>query len=201
MKKYIISAAFALASVLTSKAVSYNTISLFDDTFSAKIGTTTINAQSPNYEVLWGTFTGGVFTPIGGSVHTGDNDGYIGDPFGSFELSATLSLSNNTTLAAGTQLYLAITSLPDDSNYVTSSFEAVLTDPTWLAPTFDAFASDGLVVSFTAQTTAVKGQFSYNNGNEIINLASSAIPEPSTYAVLAGLAVIGAAAYRKRRSA
>lgn len=197
MKKLTLIAALVAAPVVASAA--NNQVFIFDDTFSAVMGTSAITDDSPDYEVLWGTFDGSVFSPVGGIAHSGDNDGYLGNPFGFFELSAVLAQANNNSLAVGTQLYLALTSVLDGADYASSQFEAVLTDPSWLTPAFDAFASDGLEFSFTAQTSAVKGLFAYNGGNEIITLG--VIPEPSSFAAFAGLVVLGAVATRRRRSA
>lgn len=180
-------------------AQTFTGVNLFDDTFSLINGTTPVTTGT--YEVRWGSYSGSVFTPYFGVPAGVANDGYVGNPFGAFELFASLTTADNTVISANTQLYLAVTLLADQANYVSSANEIILTDPSWLAPSF-ALVGDPKDVSLTASTTALKGSYSFNGGNQILTIGSATvIPEPSSFAALAGLAAVGMAASRRRRSA
>jgi hypothetical protein len=63
-------------------------------------------------------------------------------------------------------------------------------DPTWVAP------SSGNSENYSLLTTAAGG--SLGNSTGYATRATAAIPEPSTYAALAGLAALAAALWRKR---
>lgn len=63
-------------------------------------------------------------------------------------------------------------------------------DATWVAP------SAGNSDNYTMLTTAASG--SLPNSTGYASLTTAAIPEPSTYAALAGLAALAAAAWRRR---
>lgn len=197
MKKLTASLALIGATVLPCAAQSTG-FNLFDDSFTFFNGAQQVNTGL--YEVRWGTYSGEVFTPFFGTAATISNDGYLGDPFGAFEIYASITTADNTVIPLNTSIYLAITLLPNDANYTSGSLEVILTDPSWKAPTF-VLAGDPLDVSFTASTTAVKGNFSFNAGNEIITIATAAIPEPSSFAALTGIGIMGFIATRRRRSA
>ena len=188
MKNKILAASFACFAALSANATDFG---IYDGDYSFFNGASQITTGS--YEVRWGTFAAGVFTPIGGLSSTSVNAGY--NDLSSPEIIAQLSLGNNTLIAAGTQLSLNLTLLADDAAYVASANEVILTDSTWVAPTFQLSGPRTDVV-FTANTTALKGNYSYNGGNEIF----STVPEPSTFAALAGVSVLGLAALRRRRA-
>jgi hypothetical protein len=188
IKNKLVATAIALASVASSYASDF---SIYDGDYSFFDGATQITAGA--YEVRWGTYVSGVFTPIAGVSSSDASKGY-NDP-SSPEISALLSLGNNAAVAAGTQLALNLTLLADDSDYVSAVKEVILTDATWVAPTFVLVAPE-TAVTFTSSTTALKGSYSFNAGNEIFTI----VPEPSTYAALAGVAVLGLAALRRRRA-
>lgn len=62
-----------------------------------------------------------------------------------------------------------------------------------------AFAADQFVVNTTGFSNAFTGDFGVTqSGNELL-LTYTAIPEPSAYAALAGIGMIGFALYRRRR--
>jgi len=175
-----------------------STISLQDFNFNIIISGTSFNAGLSG---VWGTWNSGTstFTPVQSTW--GQGYGYVAtDP----ELLITLNQTDQATgyqIANGSPLALGIYNFPDQStagapgwgNAVSSGLaRAVLTDVSWTAPTWTPTGNDK-VVSFTANTVAQLGSFSYNSGNEIITL----IPEPST----ASLAVLGFGtllAYRRR---
>jgi hypothetical protein len=191
IKNKFVAAAISLASVVSSYA---SVFSIYDGDYSFFDGANQITTGA--YEVRWGTYVSGVFTPVAGVSSSDASQGY-NDP-SSPEISALLSLGNNVDIAAGTQLALNLTFLADDSNYVSAVKEVILTDATWVAPTF-ALVGPEVAVAFTSSTTALKGSYSFNGGNEVFTIAP-AIPEPSTYAALAGVAVLGLAALRRRRA-
>jgi hypothetical protein len=150
-----------------------------------------------NYEVKWGTVSGSVFTPLFGNAINDNNVGYyVGSSTGP-EITVSLNQADNTVLTVGAPLALSFTLIADDGVYSSSADQIVLTDPSWTVPTFTLTSAD--IDTFTASTTVVgPGSFSFNGGNEIINIV--AVPEPSTYAALAGVAVLGLAALRRRRA-
>jgi hypothetical protein len=148
-----------------------------------------------NYEVKWGTVSGSVFTPLFGNAINDNNVGYyVGSSTGP-EITVSLNQADNTVLTVGAPLALSFTLIADDGVYSPSARQIVLTDPSWTVPTFTLTSAD--IDTFTPSTTVVgPGSYSFNGGNEII----SVIPEPSTYAALAGVAVLGLAALRRRRA-
>jgi len=75
--------------------------------------------------------------------------------------------------------------------------KAVLTDSSWLAPTWSS-ANNIIFCSFTENTQAVFGTFSYNGGHENIGLSTSSVPEPSAFSLLA-VGLGGLMVMRRRR--
>lgn len=189
----LVTAFFASVSALAAQPFSGATI--FDDRVSL-INISGNLVSSGASEVRWGTFTSGVFSPYFGAAAVDANDGYIGNLFGAFELTATLSAVDNTVVPQGSQLFLSVTFLADNSTYRVTSDEIVLTDPSWLVPSL-VLVGDPIAFSFTPSTSAVKGVFSFSPAGSTI----SAIPEPSSFAAIAGLSVLGLVAARRRRSA
>jgi hypothetical protein len=58
-----------------------------------------------------------------------------------------------------------------------------------------------LTYYFSASTTAVKGSFTFASGAEGAGIDTiSFVPEPSTYAAIGGMAVLGVALLRRRKS-
>ena len=202
MKK-LASILVALAAISSAMAQVRTGIHIIDTSFSLSDGSTAITTSTPLLEVRWGTFSGGVFAPVGGNTAISENAGYLGDSFGDgfLTVEATLAYATNNVIAAGTPLALAITSIADDGVYSSSAPQVILTDSSWVVPTFDAFAPLALEAIFSSSTTAVRGQYVFSStGNDTLNFQSSAIPEPSTFAALAGVAVLGLAALRRRRA-
>lgn len=192
----VVAVACICASTLTTRA---ETLSIFDDTFSiisAPTSATVLGAR-------WGLWSGSSFVQ---AVTSGANLGYV--DISSPELSITLNQVDNSVYTVGTQLSVAIygnNGVSDSQavNFATaaglSGFKyAVLTDPSWLVPTFTVSASF-VDFNLTASTTAQYGSYSYNGGNQQITTA--AVPEPSTYALLAmsGVAFGGYVIRRRRR--
>ena len=192
----------ATALSLTAGGLAYaGSVTLSDSDFSVKnsIGAT-VTAETA-FEARWGFFSGGIFTPIYGSASVEGNQGYLYVSPGGNEISVGLSAGDNTVVPAGSALYLAFLDAVDDTVYSGSINQIVLSDPSWIAPTFTA-VTPTLDFALTSQTTVVKGQasqYSYNSGNQVISFQS--VPEPSSYAALAGMMVLGAVATRRRRSA
>lgn len=188
----------SVAAGIASTAYS-NSISIFDDTFSFLNGSSSV--ANGTYDARWGTFSGGVFTPFLGASENVNNSGYIAlDPFGN-EIQVSFAQTNNNVVAASTQLALAFTATLDGSSYSDSAPQVILTDASWVAPTFVFLSTPIVQFSMTANTTALRGTYSFNGGNQVLNIASSAIPEPSSFAAIAGLGILGFAASRRRRVA
>lgn len=184
-----------LALALTSSAFAGSYI-IEDFDYTLNLNGSAISLST--FEARWGTFSGQVFTPLFGIPATDLNKGYIssaGD-----DMTVSLSAPDNSApLALNTPLALALTTIADDADYSASAAQIVLIDPSWKAPSFTITSSD--TTTFSANTTVLgAGTFSYNSGIEIINIVTTAIPEPSTFAALAGVSVLGLAALRRRRA-
>jgi len=155
---------------------------------------------------IWGTYSGGVFTPLLSATQSSDNTGYY-DP-SEPELQAFLSQSSNANISIGANMFLSIYNVAPGEGVSTWSdtlAQIVLGDPTWIAPTFTLTTPDSLTYGLTANTTVyavggVSGTYNFNGGAPQITL--EAVPEPSTYALLTlgGLALAGHVIRRRRRS-
>ena len=180
----------SIALVVSAKA---NSVVLEDFDFSVA----GFNNASGVIAARWGTYSGGVFTQLlGNSYNALSNSGYV--DFSGPELSVYLTQSDNTNVTAGTQLALALIDISENANYSVGAAKVVLVDTNWVVPTFVG-TSTSVTYSFSASTSAVVGSFNYNGGNEQMALVS-AVPEPATWAALAGLASLGFCCWRKRRS-
>jgi hypothetical protein len=150
---------------------------------------------------MWGSYSGGVFSPFFSSTQSAINTGYL-DGAGN-ELAVVLTQSDNNTITAGANLFVSIFNVPGGSGTSTWNSGApqiILSDPTWVAPTF-TLTTPTDVFGLTASTVALPfngatGTYSFNAGSPSVTLA---VPEPSTYALLSlfGIA-LGGYAYRRR---
>lgn len=191
----------ALMSIALSSASKAGSVGFYDSAFVMKDGATTITSTSP-IDALFGTYSGSVFTPYITSVGAGNpNSGYVDTTPAAVEFAVNLSQNNNTLVTAGTQMYICISDRAGGSNYVSATKEVVLTDPSWLVPSFTVGTPSGLTYYFSASTTAVKGSFTFASGAEGAGIDTiSFVPEPSTYAAIGGMAVLGVALLRRRKS-
>lgn len=192
MKKALITILIGLSTLSLSKA---GTFSIYSESVTLTGITGTISA-------LWGTFSGGTFTPLLTSTPTpGLNTGYYDGSATPPELDVTLSQNNNNTITVGTSLFLNIYNSPSGSAYSSSVNQIVLSDPSWTAPTFGVSTSAS--PEFTANTVVnnltgfTGGSYSFNSGSPEIGL--QVVPEPSSYALMAlgGLVLFFIARRRK----
>jgi len=170
--------------VMPSKA---ETVSIYDDSFT--ISNVPSGALGGILSGRWGTWNSstGEFTQ---QVANSLNAGYVdltAAPELAVTLNQTLNLGQssgaiNGIYAPGTSLALAIfTNGSSDAqalNFSSAISGAVLTDSSWITPTF---ANNANMVDyiFTEATVARLGTFTFNGGNEQIGFA--VIPEPSSF--------------------
>ena len=158
-------------------------------------GNSNVSAPGAYLAAFWGSYSGDVFTPVSGGV----NAGYFG--LGGDDSLASFSTTTNIgTVVAGSTLYLGIFDVASGSPFSSvtdSTARVILSDPTWIAPTFNT-SPGSQTVELTSNTTAVFGNYTFGAGNQTIGLV--AVPEPSSFAALAGFAVLGLAASRRRRA-
>lgn len=183
--------ALAVAATATTK-VNAEIISIFDSNFSFL----SVPINSEFLSARWGIWDGSQFIQI---TTNSSNTGYV--EFESPEIFVGLTQVDNTIYTAGNQLALAFyTDGSPDAQTLnwspTSGFGAVLTDTSWIVPTF---ANNANIISYnlSANTIALVGAYSFNGGNEVITLAP--IPEPATFAAFAGMAMLGLAVVRRRK--
>lgn len=148
----------------------------------------------------WGLWNGSGFVQaVTGAANTGRVQ------VNENEIFVNMNQTNNSVYSEGTQLSLAIYGNENVNNseavdYATAAaspgfWYAILTDPSWTAPTF---ADNTTLVNFnfTPNTTAQAGGYTVNEFSEsVITL----VPEPSTYALLAlSATAFGGYALRRR---
>jgi hypothetical protein len=156
-------------------------------------------AYTTQLSALWGTYAGGVFTPLVVSTPTiGVNSGYLLNADNEFQL--TLTQGNNNNIVAGSPLSVAIF---DGSTYSASLAQIVLEDTSWVAPAFTITTPElSFVLTSSTFVQSIGGQsgiYNYDGGSPTVTLA---VPEPSSYALLAmgGLAFGGYVIRRRRRA-
>jgi len=168
----------------------------------------TLLPNGSTISAIWGSYSSGVFTPLLGNTQVSANTGYFvqdTSPGTGKEFTVTFSQSNNNNISAGIQMFVSIYNIPGGASFTTwtsSTAQVVLTDPTWLAPTFTV-STPALTWSLTANTTAQtlsslsgsgSSQYNYNAGAPKVTL----VPEPSTYALL-GMSALALGGYVVRR--
>jgi len=195
----------SLASITAVSSVFAGGLALSDTDFTFNINGVPL---APGvYEARFGTVTSGVFTPYFGTEVNANSSGYFDMGVATREIQGGVNTSNNSVVNIGTQVAYSMSTLPDDSSYATvgASNSVVITDPSWIVSLFTFTSEDqSFVLTSNTSVLLLSGQnpatsIAFNNGNEIINLVT--VPEPSTYAVVAGIAVLGLASIRRRRVA
>jgi hypothetical protein len=155
---------------------------------------------------MWGTYSGGAFTPLLSFTQSAQNTGYLDGSDNEFVVA--FIQSDNSIIAADTPMFVSIFNVPGGagtSTWSSSAEQIVLSDPTWVAPTFtltqpqlDWALTSSTVAMSLAQFGGSTGTYNFNDGAPQVTL----VPEPSTYALLglAGLALGGYAMRRRKRA-
>jgi len=189
MKKEI--CVFTMLALLAFQPASKaSNLAIFDDSFNLFNGSTQITG--PVLSAVWGTFSGGNFTP-NQNIYASGGFGYVDTTALAPELQVIINRVDTTQYAAGTQMALAIFNKPDLSNWDNTVAKVVLTYATWTAPSWSLVGNDKDVF-FTSATTALLGDFTYSStGRDTIVM----IPEPSS-ASLIMMSLVSVFAIRRR---
>lgn len=150
-------------------------------------GTLTSAAQALSY-----SGTGGYAYPAGTNLVSSNTDAATGDALtngATYTLTYNILLSAANTYTVSTNLY--------DGNGTTGTNLATITG-TAAGATFLTGPFDGLMIGYRYSNTAATSNLTITDVL-ITSNAASAVPEPSTYAALAGLAALGWVGWRRRR--
>lgn len=150
-------------------------------------GTLTSAAQSLSY-----SGSGGYAYPAGTNLVSSNTDAATADALtnaGIYTLTYRIQLSAANTYTVSTNLY--------DGNGTSGTNLATLSG-TASGATFLTGPFDGLMIGYRYSTTSAASNLTITDVAIASNVAS-AVPEPSTYAALAGLAALGVVAWRRRR--
>ncbi len=122
--------------------------------------------------------------------------GSVASSFGTLQFNAnfTTELVNGISQGDSFAVITFNDSLNNASGAVAGDTYKIWTNAAWLVP------ADGSNFTFTTGTVGA-ANFPTATGAPTLTGVVSAIPEPSSFAALAGLAVVGMAATRRRRSA
>ena len=165
--------AFVFAPLQTSRAGSV-ILQDFDLTICKPDGspiTGTISA-------MWGSYSAGVFTPFLSATQSQLNTGYLIPEDN--ELLVALTQYDNRFVAAGTQMYVSIFAVSGgsgDSTWSSDVPQVVLSDPSWIAPTFTVTTPQltwslgaSTVSMHLAQFGGASPTYNYNGGSPQICL-------------------------------
>jgi len=164
-----------LAAFSSIGPVKASNLSIFDDSFSLYNGSTRVTSI---VSAVWGSWNAGSFLP-NQSIYANGGFGYADASSTAPELNVIINRVDQSQYAAGTQMALAIFNLPDLSNWNASVAKVVVTDASWIAPAWSLVGGD-VDVAFTANTTALIGNYNFNSGNQILTM----IPEPSSLSLM-----------------
>ncbi|HLP24693.1 MAG TPA: PEP-CTERM sorting domain-containing protein [Acidobacteriota bacterium] len=152
-------------------------------------GTLTSAAQALSY-----SGSGGYFYPAGTNLNTSNTDAATGDALtngNTYTLTYNILLSAANTYTISTNLY--------DGNGTTGTNLATISG-TAAGATFLTGPFDGLMIGYRYSNTSATSNLTLTDVLITSNVAS-AVPEPSTYAALVGLAALGFVGWRRRRTA
>jgi len=195
-------AGLLIVAFLRTESAQSETMSLDDLSFS--VSNVPSGATGGILSGRWGTWNSVTSTFIQ-DVTAALNAGYVdlSGPELSITLNQTLNLGQTSgavsgVYAPGTSLAVAIfTNGSADAqsiNWSSATFGVVLTDSSWITPTF-ANNANPVSYLFSELTVARLGSFNFNSGNEQLGLAL--IPEPSTATLL--IAALSGLFLRRRR--
>lgn len=198
---------FAVVGASVTSAFAANTYNIFTDAtgdlqFFQPNGTTPFLS---NYFFEAGVITGSDFSPSGivsNFISLGapvNWDPTLVDTGSGLRGGASISLDYSNAYPVGVSPGQVIVLWAYDSKLVSDTSDwVVITNPSWLVtPIAGDTALDARDYTITDSGTVFR--FGSLDGNKIISAV--AIPEPSSFAALAGLSVLGLVAARRRRSA
>ncbi|MES2695033.1 MAG: PEP-CTERM sorting domain-containing protein [Verrucomicrobiota bacterium] len=179
-------------------------------------GTGTGSITVTRFGILSGA---GTIAPTGSNTVTVNGTLYPGDfdndqlTFGTPGDTTTVTLGSNSLLLIEVCSCNEVNSIKIWGNLnilanATLSFDAGTLDGTYVLATYSSITGgsfaevlfNGDTVSNPTAFGAFGGTHSLVYGATGLTIAPSAVPEPSTYAALAGIAVLGLAVYRRRRA-
>lgn len=135
----------------------------------------------------------GTIGPVGGDANHGSVTGSFNDTlsvltFGATDTSPSATVTSITLAAPGGSILKTVTSIIAGANH---SFSGIFSNVS--APGFNSSNAAQYIVSFYAGTTLVA------KGGLSVGASIPSTPEPQTYAMVAGGALVGFAAFRRAR--